>query len=198
MRRRLALHTLSLLPLAALSGCQAGKPAFNGLDISGAPYGQDFDLLDFKGQRRTLADFKGQVVLLFFGYTQCPDVCPTTMGEMALLRQQLGPDGQRLQVLFVSVDPARDTPEILRAYAGSFDPSFLALYTRRPEDLPQLARDFRIYYRQVPGKTADTYTVDHSSQSYVYDPQGRLRLSMAYGTPVDKVAQDVRRLLQGE
>lgn len=206
MRRRLVLHTAAL-PLtaalaagfsASLSACRADKPAFNALDITGAPYGQDFDLIDFHGQPRTLADFKGQAVLVFFGYTQCPDVCPTTMGEMALLRQQLGADGQRLQVLFISVDPARDTPEILRAYTSSFDQSFLALYARSPQALAQLARDFRVYYRQVPGKTPDTYTVDHSANSFVYDPQGRLRLSVPYGMAPEKLAQDVRRLLQGE
>ena len=182
---------------AIFSACSPGKPQFRGIDITGAEYARDFQLTDFDGKPRALADFKGKVVALFFGYTQCPDVCPTTMSELLQVKQKLGADGDKLQVLFVSVDPERDTPEVLKAYMGGFDPSFLGLYAGSPEQLATLAREFKVYFKKVDGKTPESYTVDHTAACYLYDPQGRLRLYSRYGTPVDAVAEDVKLLLGG-
>lgn len=184
---------------ALLSAC-SDKPAdatasgFSGIDITGADYANAFSLTDHNGQPRTLADFKGKVVVIFFGYTQCPDVCPTSMSEMAQAKQLLGADGDRLQGLFVSVDPERDTPEVMKAYMGSFDPTFLALYAQ-PDQLPDVAKRFRIYYKKVDGKTPTSYTMDHSAGSYVYDTQGRLRLYHRYGSGAQALAGDVKKLL---
>ena len=184
---------LASLALAGLSGC-SDKPAFGGVDITGADYASGFTLTDQEGRTRTLADFKGKVVVLFFGYVQCPDVCPTTLSELAQVKQLLGADGDRLQGLFISVDPERDTPEIMKAYMAAFDPSFLALYAR-PDELPQLAKSFKVYYKKVPGSTPTSYSMDHSAGSYVYDTQGRLRLYERYGAGAQVIAADVRQLL---
>jgi protein SCO1/2 len=175
----------------------ACSPGFHGIDITGADYARDFHLTDFDGQPCALADFRGKVVVMFFGYVQCPDVCPTTLSDMRLAKEKLGADGDRLQILFVSVDPERDTPEVLKAYMTAFDPDFLGLYAGSPDKLADLAREFRIYYKKVEGRTPASYTVDHTASSYIYDPQGRLRLSSRYGTPVDAVVEDVKRLLAG-
>lgn len=180
-----------------LAACDSGKPQFRGIDITGADYAKDFQLTDFDGQPRQLSDFRGQAVVLFFGFTQCPDVCPTTMNEMAQVKQLLGPDGDKLQVLFVSIDPERDTPEVLKAYMGSFDPKFLGLYAASPEALAQLAKDFKIYYKKVEGKTPTSYSMDHTAASYIYDPQGRLRLYSRYGSKPEAVADDIKLLLKG-
>ena len=182
---------------ALLSACQPDKPQFRGIDITGADYAQGFQLTDFDGRPRSLADFKGKVVVVFFGYTQCPDVCPTTMSEMVQVKQLLGADGDKLQVLFVSVDPERDTPEVLKAYMASFDPSFLGLYAASPEALAALAKDFKVYYKKVDGKTPTSYTMDHTAASFVYDPQGRLRLYSRYGSGAEAMADDVRLLIKG-
>ena len=178
-----------------LAACSESKPSFNAVDITGADYAKDFSLTDASGRVRTMADFKGKVVVLFFGYAQCPDVCPTTMTDMAQLKQQLGADGDRLQVLFVTVDPERDTREVMKAYMGAFDPSFIALIPT-PEQLPPLAKDFKVYYKKVEGKTPTSYSMDHSAASFVYDPQGRLRLYARYGTPVPAMASDIQALLK--
>lgn len=179
--------------LVALAGCSPPSP-FQGIDISGASYAQDFDLIDQHGQRRTLADFRGQVVVVFFGFTQCPDVCPTTMGEMAHARALLGEQGDRFQGIFISLDPERDTPEILAAYVASFDPSFLA-FSPSADRLPELARSFRVHYKKVPGPTPTSYTIDHSAGSYIYDPQGRLRVFHRHGSGGPALASDVKYLL---
>ncbi len=194
--RRLLLVAVAAACLGACSDRPADATAsgFSGIDITGADYATGFSLTDHHGQTRTLADFKGQVVVLFFGYTQCPDVCPTSLGELAETRRLLGPQGTQLQGLFVSVDPARDTPEVMKAYMASFDPSFLALYTT-PEKLPELARQFKVYYRKVDGKTPTSYTMDHSAGSYVYDTKGRVRLYHRYGSGAAALAGDVRKLL---
>ena len=202
MNRRNILEKIALGVLLTGAGgllvaCSPGKPRFHGLDITGADYAKAFQLTDFNGQPRTLADFKGKVVVLFFGYTQCPDVCPRTMSEMLLVKQKLGADGDKLQVLFVSVDPERDTPAVLKAYMTSFGPGFLGLYAGSPDNLAALARDFKVYYKKVEGKTPASYTMDHTASSYIYDPQGRLRLYSRYGTPVDALVEDVKLLLQG-
>lgn len=192
-RRRTLLAGTCALALT-LAACSESKPAFTGIDITGADYATGFSLVDHHGQPRTLADFKGKVVVIFFGFTQCPDVCPTSMSEMAEAKRLLGPDGDRFQGLFVSIDPERDTPEIMREYMGSFDPTFLALYAE-PEKLPEVAKSFRIHYKKVAGPTPTSYTMDHSAGSYVYDPQGRIRLYNRYGTGPQALANDVKLLL---
>ena len=178
----------------ALAGCE-NKPVFNALDITGIQgYGDDFRLTDHNGRPRTMADFRGKVVVIFFGYTQCPDVCPTTLSEMRQVMQLLGKDADRLQVLFVTVDPARDTRQLLSTYVPSFNPTFLGLYgdTAATE---KVAKDFKIIYRQSPGKTAESYTVDHTAASLVFDPAGQLRLFINYGLGADKIAPDIKKLL---
>ncbi len=191
--RRACLGVLTVLLAGGLLAC-SGKAPFHGIDITGADYAKDFDLTDHLGQRRTLADFKGKAVVVFFGYTQCPDVCPTSMAELAQAKALLGEQGSRLQGLFVSVDPERDTPEIMKAYMASFDPTFLALYAA-PDQLPALAQSFKVYYKKVDGKTPTSYTMDHSAGSYVYDAQGRLRLYHRYNSGAQALADDVKRLL---
>ena len=191
----LALGALSVGGVGALTACSEKKPAFASVDVSGANYAKDFTLTDHNGQVRHLADFKGKVVVMFFGYTQCPDVCPTSMAELAEVKQLLGKDGDRLQGLFVSVDPERDTPAILKAYMANFDPTFLAFHVP-PDQLAELAKDFKVYYQKVPGKTPTSYTMDHSAGSYVYDPQGRLRLFTRYGSGAKVLASDIEILLQ--
>ena len=178
-----------------LVGCEVAKPPFNAVDITGAQgYGNDFRLTDHTGKPRTMADFRGKAVAIFFGFTQCPDVCPTTLSDMKQVMKILGKDSERLQVLFITVDPKRDTAELLGKYVPSFNPAFLALYG---DDVAtaKVARDFKIVYRVVPGKTADSYTMDHSAGMLVFDPESRLRLFMNYGLTPDKMAEDIKRLL---
>ena len=178
-----------------LGGCES-KPVFNTLDITGIQgYGSDFRLVDHGGKPRTLADFRGKAVVLFFGYTYCPDVCPTTLAEMKQVMQILGTDAQRLQVLFVTVDPARDTPDLLSRYVPSFHPAFLGLYGDNAAT-EKVAKDFKITVRKAAGKTPDTYTVDHSAASLVFDPKGNLRLFINYGMGADKIAPDIKKLIQ--
>ncbi|MDM0012408.1 SCO family protein [Variovorax sp. J22P168] len=200
LTKRQALRTLALAGLAAavavpLAACTESKPSFQAVDITGADYAKDFSLSDADGKVRTMADFKGKAVVLFFGYAQCPDVCPTTMTEMAQVKQQLGADGDKLQVLFVTVDPTRDTPEVMKAYMGAFDPAFVALIPT-PEQLSALAKDFKVYYKKVDGKTPSSYSMDHSAASFVYDPQGRLRLYARYGAGVAPMVSDLKTLLK--
>ena len=201
--RRLALKNIAGSAFLASAGgllaaCQPDKPQFKAIDITGADYAQGFQLTDFNGQPRSLADYKGKVVVVFFGFTQCPDVCPTTMNEMAQVKKLLGTDGDKLQVVFISIDPERDTPEVLKAYMGSFDPSFAGLYAASPDALAALAKDFKIYYKKVDGKTPTSYSMDHTAASYVYDPQGRLRLYARYGMGAQEMADDIRLLLQAQ
>lgn len=159
-------------------------------------YARDFaPLKDHNGQQRSIQDFRGKVVVVFFGYTQCPDVCPTSMTELVEVKKLLGADGDKLQALFVTVDPERDTPELLKAYMANFDPSFLALYTT-PTELPALAQNYKIYFKKVDGKTATSYTMDHSAGSYIYDAQGRIRLYARYGSGPQLLAADIRQLLK--
>ena len=179
---------------AALVGCDAAGPSFKNTDLTGADYGKDFSLTDHAGKARTLADFRGKVVVMFFGYTRCPDVCPTTLAELKAVKDQLGEDGKRLQILFVTVDPERDTQKLLADYVPVFDPSFLGL-SADPAATAKVAKDFRVFYQKVPGRTPDGYTVDHTAGSYVFDPQGRLRLFVRHGSPASFVA-DVRALLR--
>ena len=185
---------LSALALWALVACSPDKPKFSSIDITGADYAQDFSLTDHNGQRRSLSDFKGKVVVVFFGYTQCPDVCPTSMTELAEVKGMLGADADKLQGVFVTVDPARDTAELLKAYMANFDPTFVA-FVPTPDELVDVAKRFKIYYKKQEGKTPTSYTMDHSAGSYVYDTQGRVRLYSRYGSGAKVLAQDIQTLL---
>lgn len=201
MNKRQTLQRLAACALLAgaagfLAACSDSKPAFSSVDVTGVDYAKSFELTDHNGQVRHLTDFAGKAVLMFFGYTQCPDVCPTTMTEMIEIKKALGQDGERLQVLFVTVDPERDTPELLKAYMENFDPSFLALRTT-PEKLVELTKDYKIYYKKVEGSTPTSYTMDHSAGSYVYDPKGKLRLFTRYGSPKEALTKDIQTLLGG-
>ncbi len=196
MFKRQFLVLLAAAVLAGLSACSPDKPAFKGVDITGADYAKDFALSDQNGQVRSIKDFAGKVVVVFFGYTQCPDVCPTTLQELLEVKRLLGAEGEKLQAVFVTVDPERDTPDMLRAYMANFDPTFVALHPT-PEQLQPLLKDYKIYAKKVEGKTATSYTMDHSAQSYVYDTRGRLRLYNRYGSGPQALADDAKLLLQG-
>lgn len=196
--KALALGTAALASGALLTACGEKKEQqalqFRGVDITGADYARDLPLTDHNGQARSIKDFAGKVVVVFFGYTQCPDFCPTSMQELVEVKNALGKDGDKLQGIFVSVDPERDTPEVLKAYMSHFDPSFLAL-RGTPEQLAAVAKDFKIYYKKVEGKTPTSYSMDHSAGSYVYDTAGRLRIYNRYGSGAQALAEDVRALL---
>jgi protein SCO1 len=184
-----------LMFFVLLSACGEKKPEFKSVDITGADYAVDFSLPDVNGQVKTLTDFKGKVVVLFFGFVQCPDVCPTTMAEIAHVKKLLGKDGDKLTAVFVTIDPERDTPQVLKAYMESFDTSFTAL-RGTPEQTTALAKYFKIYYKKVDGKTPTSYTMDHTAASFVYDPQGKLRLYTRYGMGVQALAEDLKILLK--
>ncbi len=188
-----------------LAGCDKGgesaqmmlspvKSSFQNTDITGLDYAKDFALPDHTGKMRSLADFKGKVVVVFFGYTQCPDVCPTTMVEMASVMEQLGPQADKVQVLFVTLDPERDTAELLSKYVPSFDSRFLGLVGDKAAT-EKVAKDFKVFYQKVPGKEAGSYTMDHTAGSYVFDPQGRIRLFIRHGQGAGSIAQDLKLLL---
>ena len=199
MHRRFALHTLAVGATTAafaglLTGCKPKAIQFEGVDITGAEYARDFPLPDAHGQPRSIADFAGKVVVVFFGYTQCPDVCPTTLQELTEAKALLGAQADRLQGVFISLDPARDTPEVLRAYAEAFDPQMVAL-TGSAEQLAAVAKDFKVFFKQVPGKQPGSYTLDHSAGLYIYDPQGRLRVYHRYGQGMQALAKDAQALL---
>ena len=188
-----ALLALTLAFLVAACG-RSEAPKFELTDITGADFGKSLDLTDHNGQRRTLADFRGKVVVLFFGFTHCPDVCPTTMLELAQVAKELGPDASRLQVLFVTVDPERDTPDVLRQYIPSFNPAFLGLYGNA-EETSRAAKEFKVYFHKQPQRGGD-YTVDHTAGTYVLDPNGRLRLFAQYGAGSQVFLHDIRVLLR--
>ncbi len=191
----LATYALLTGAIGIINGCSEQKPAFSSIDVTGADYAKDFSLTDHNGQPKSLKDFAGKVVVLFFGYTQCPDVCPTSMAELAEIKKLLGADGNKLQGLFITIDPERDKPDVLKAYMGNFDPSFLALIPT-PAQLAELAKDYKVYYKKVDGKTATSYTMDHSAGSYVYDPKGKLRLYTRYGSGAKPLAEDIKMLLK--
>jgi protein SCO1/2 len=180
----------------ALTACSP-KPEFKNIDITGSTaFGKDFSLLDPDGKVRTLADFKGKVVVMFFGYTQCPDVCPTTLTEMQQVMTLLGPQSDKVQVLFVTVDPERDTAEILKQYVPSFDSRFLGLRPADEAALEKVTKDFKIYYKKVPGSSPGSYTIDHTAGSYAFDPEGRLRLYIKHAQGPETLAQDLKELLK--
>ena len=186
---------LSLLGLTLL-GCNP-KPSFNNVDITGGKaFGTDFSLLDPDGKVRTLADFKGKAVIMFFGYTQCPDICPTTLTEMQQVMTLLGPQSNQVQVLFVTVDPDRDTAAILKQYVPAFDVRFLGLRPADEAALEKVAKDFKIYYKKMPGMSPGSYTMDHTAGSYAFDPEGNLRLYIKHAQGPEALAQDLKELLK--
>ncbi len=193
VRRRVLV--LLVFIAAAVSGCSSEAPKFKASDITGTTYGRDFALTDHNGQPRTLADFRGKAIVMFFGYTQCPDVCPTTLSEVAEAMRRMGADAARVQVLFVTIDPSRDTPELLKNYVPAFHPSFLGLYGDDAA-LERTASEFKIVYQKQPGSTPATYTMDHSAGAYLFDPQGRLRVYVSYGAGPDVFAHDLAELLR--
>jgi protein SCO1/2 len=193
-------RALLVAGLALLAGCEralgpAAKASFHSTDITGADFGRSLSLPDADGRLRTLADFKGKVTLIFFGYTQCPDVCPTTLAELAQVKKSLGPDGDRVQGVFVTLDPERDTPAMLKSYVGSFDPSFIAL-SGTPEQTAAAAKEFKVFYNKVPGKSEGSYTLDHTAASFILDRDAKLRLFVRYGSGSTALADDLRELLK--
>lgn len=194
LRRRTLVSAcvVSLISIAT-SGCERKVPVkYNGSDIAGAEYGKNFRLSDPDGRERTLADFKGKAVMLFFGFTQCPDVCPTALARAAEVKQLLGKEGERLQVIFITIDPERDSPEMLKQYTAAFDPSFLALRADL-DRTAETAKAFKVYYKKVP--TGSSYTMDHTALSYVYDPEGKLRLAMRHEQSAKEYAEDIAKIL---
>lgn len=187
---------VALLLAASLVACEprATSPTFTATDITGATFARDFSLTDHNGKIRTLADFRGKLVALFFGYTHCPDVCPTTMADLAAAIKTLGPDANKVQVLFVTVDPERDTPALLKQYVPAFNPDFLGLRPT-PEQLKLLAAEYKVVYQKTPGRKQGGYLMDHSAGTYIYDTQGRLRLLMSYGSGAAVIARDLETLL---
>lgn len=189
-------HFFIALLLIGLTACSP-KPEFKNIDITGSTaFGKDLSLIDPDGKVRTLADFKGKVVVMFFGYTQCPDICPTTLTEMQQVMTLLGPQSDKVQVLFVTVDPERDTAAILKQYVPSFDPRFLGLRPADEAALEKVAKDFKIYYKKVPGTSPGSYTMDHTAGSYAFDPQGRLRLYIKHAQGPETLAHDLKELLK--
>ena len=187
--------SVAALCLAALAACDGAQPKFRSTDITGVDYGRSLELTDDHGKKRRLEDFRGKAVVVFFGYTRCPDVCPTTLADAALAMKQLGADADRVQVLFVSVDPERDTQDVLAKYVPAFDARFLGLYGDL-EATRRAAKEFKVYFEKRPGKTLDNYTIDHSAQAYVLDPSGRLRLFVRHDRIADDLAPDLRTLLK--
>lgn len=185
------------LVLALLLSACGEPPRFNSADVTGVDWGSDFTLTDHKGQTRRLADFKGRAVVLFFGYTQCPDICPTTLAAMRDTMNLLGEDARRVQVLFVTIDPARDTQQLLAEYVPWFHPSFIGLWGDEPA-VAAVAKDYKVFYVKQPGAAPGSYSVDHSASSYAFDPQGRLRLVIRHGETPDNIAADLRLLLAGK
>ena len=190
------LATVCAAAAFLLPACQPTPqaPSFHATDITGAAFARDFRLTDHNGRVRTLEDFKGKVVAVFFGYTHCPDVCPTTLSDFALALQQLGPDAERVQVIFVTVDPQRDTPELLRQFVPAFNPGFLGMVGDEAT-LRLLAKEYKVVYQKTSVKAADDYLIDHSAGTYVYDPKGNIRLLVPYGSHPDAIAQDLKTLL---
>ena len=182
-----------------LAGCDrlvsaAGAPSFHATDITGAEFARRLELPDVDGKMRTLADWKGKVTVVFFGYTQCPDVCPTTMAELSQIRKSLGAEGDRIETVFVTIDPERDTPEVLKAYVGNFGPGFTAL-RGSAEQTAAAAKEFKVFYAKAPGRTPGSYTMDHSAASFVFDTSGRARLYVPYGGDTKNLAADLKQLV---
>jgi protein SCO1 len=192
-----ALSRVAIVLLAALAAVACGPepPKFMASDVTGTSFGHDFKLVDHNGTPRTLADYRGKAVVLFFGYTQCPDFCPTTLAELAEAMKRLGPDAERVQVLFVTIDPERDTPALLKNYVPAFDSRFMGLYGDA-EATARTAKEFKVIYQKRPGQTPGTYTMDHSAGTFIFDPNGKLRVYVGYGQGADVFAHDIKALLQ--
>jgi len=194
--KSIVIYPILLGALGLISACSTDeKPQFQSIDLTGADYAKDFLLTDQNSKSRSIKDFAGKIVVVFFGFTQCPDVCPSSMAELVELKNSLGKDEDKLQVVFITLDPERDTSAVLKAYVEHFDPGFVAL---RPslEQLPVVAKDFKLYYKKVDGKTPGSYSMDHSAGNYVYDTQGRLRLYSRFGTDPKGLSSDIRLLLK--
>ncbi len=187
---------IAVCALLLATACGRDKPSFANTDITGASFARDFELTDHHGKTRRLADYRDKVVVMFFGFTQCPDVCPTTLQEMAEVMKVLGPDAERVQVLFVTIDPERDTAQLLSQYVPAFDPRFVGLFGDTATTA-KTAKDFKVFYQKVPGKTETSYTMDHTAGSYVFDPQGKPRLFVKHGRGAGPLANDIRALLKG-
>jgi protein SCO1/2 len=182
--------------ILGLASCTpSGGPQFQSSDVTGSSFGRDFALHDPDGKQRTLADFRGKAVVVFFGYTQCPDVCPTTLAALAEAMKQLGPDADRVQVLFITVDPDRDTADLLSKYVPAFDRRFLGL-RGNAEETERTAKEFKILYQKQPGTSSGNYTMDHSAGTFIFDPQGRLRLYVGLAQGPEVFAHDLRELLK--
>ncbi len=194
-RQTLAMSVSWLAAGGVLAGCSPQTPTFKSTDITGTAFAQDLKLTDHTGQVRTMADFRGKAVVVFFGFTQCPDVCPTSMTTLAEVKRLMGDQGKQLQVLFITVDPERDTLTLLKEYMSNFDPSFLALRPE-PAELKAVADSFKIYYRKAEGTTPTSYTMDHSAGKYVFDTNGTVRLFSSYGTEPTVIAEDILTLLK--
>jgi len=199
MRRRPLLTIAALSALVLATGCDKllpAKPAsYNAVDITGAAYGKALSLTDAEGRTRSITDFAGKYVVVFFGFTQCPDVCPGTLAELAQVKKALGPDGDKVQGVFITVDPDRDTAEVLKGYVTAFDPSFVAL-RGTPEQIAAVAKDFKVFYQKVPGKEPGSYTMDHTAGSYVFDTKGNVRLFTRYGTGAEALTSDLKQLMK--
>ena len=193
-RRAFAIGAVALVAGCDRTAGDRGRPTFHFTDITGAEFARKLELTDTDGKQRSLGDWRGKVVVVFFGYTQCPDVCPTTMAELAQIRTQLGADGDRLETVFVTIDPERDTPEVLKAYVANFGPNVVALRGDAGQTAAA-AKEFKVFYAKVPGKTAGSYTMDHSAASFVFDPAGRVRLFVPYGADTKLLTGDVKQLL---
>lgn len=189
-----AATMLAICTLFLVACQQSGGEKFVNTDVTGLGYAKDFTLTDHHGKPRSLGDFKGKAVVMFFGYTQCPDVCPTTMAEMANVMKELGSQADRVQVLFVTIDPERDTPQILAQYVPAFDQRFLGLYGDE-EATAKVAKEFKVFFQKVPGKTPGSYTMDHTAGSFVFDPQGRIRLFIKHGQGAEPIVHDLKLLL---
>jgi len=192
---RFVLAVAVSLLLVGCGGDAPSSPKFTLTDVTGVDFGRKLDLTDHNGKPRTLADFRGKVVTVFFGFTHCPDVCPTTLAEMAQVIKELGPDGAKVQVLFVTVDPERDTPQVLKQYVPAFNPSFLGLYGDQ-DATARAAKEFKVFYQKQPGKNG-SYSVDHSAGTFILDREGRLRLFAQYGLGATAMLHDIRLLLAG-
>lgn len=189
------LIALGLCPWALAACDQAAKsPAFRAVDITGADYASGFDLTDADGKRRQLTDFAGKVTVVFFGFTHCPDVCPTTLLELAAVKKALGPDGERVQGVFITIDPDRDTPPLLKAYVDNFGSGFVALRGTQDET-KAVAKSFKVFFAKVPGSTESNYSMDHTAGSYVFDARGKVRLFTRYGTGAEALTHDLKLLL---
>jgi protein SCO1/2 len=197
IHQRFFMRTLfAFLTVFSVLACSNQNIKFNNVDITGSKaFGKDFSLTDHHGKKRELAEFKEQLVVMFYGYTQCPDVCPTTMTEMQGVMELLGRDASRVQVMFVTVDPERDTQELLSQYVPAFDKRFLGLRPQSTEELEKITKDFKVFYKKVPGNSPTSYTIDHTAGSYVFDTKGQLRLFLKHHQGPNPIAEDLKKLL---